>query len=209
MKKAIILAIFLFLIISPASYAHSDTNTDDLSAKVTVYFDGMFAKLKTVAEAQPTAANFRSIAQPALKNIPGLFGGSFIDNKWVIRQSLFAIHAMARGFDLSNVPELRYFQEQMKKVPGPQLSEPGHGSIVQPRLIAMRYPVMKDGKVVAIVSMMVKTEYFLQAVGLNKAKAFRISCLGKEAEKRGKLSDKPQVVELSLPSTTWKIEYDK
>ncbi len=208
MKYLLGAVLILSWLIGPANYVQADTEIVGLEGKVKDYFDGMFSSLKKVADAQPTAASFRSIAQPVLKDIPGLFGGSLIDDKWVIRQSLFAMHAMARGFDLTKVPELKYFQQTMSKSPAPQLSEPGHGSIVQPRLIAMRYPVMKEGKVVAIVSMMVRTEYFLQAVGLNKAKAFRISCLGKEAETRGKLSANPHVVELSLPSTTWKIEYD-
>jgi len=181
---------------------------DDIQQKVQVYFDEMFAKLKVVADQQPNAANFRQIAQPVLKSIPGLFGGSYIDQDWVIRQSLFASHAMARGFSLKGVKELHYFQDKMKEAPGPQLSEPGHGSIVQPRLIAMRYPVMKDGKVVGIASMMVRTGFFTRAVGLDDVKAYKIICLGKVAEEHGKLSDKFKEFKIALPSTEWVIQYE-
>jgi hypothetical protein len=181
----------------------------EMPQKVQAYFDDVFSKLKTVADAQPTVANFRQVAQPVLKTVPGLFGGSYIDENWVIRQSLFAIHAMARGFDLKGVAELKYFQEKMKESPGPQLSEPGHGSIVQPRLIAMRYPVMKDGKVVGIASMMVRTEFFIRAVGLDKVKAFKIICLGKLAEQRGVMSAQFKEFKISLPSTEWTIQYEE
>ena len=181
----------------------------DVKEKTQTYFEDMFLKLKTVADEQPTVANFRQIAQPVLKMVPGLFGGSFIDEHWVIRQSLFAIHAMARGFDLKGVAELKYFQEKMKESPGPQLSEPGHGNIMQPRLIAMRYPVIKDGKVEGIVSMMVRTEAFLRAVGLDKVKAYKIICLGKLAEQRGVMSDKFKEFKLALPSTEWTIQYEE
>jgi hypothetical protein len=181
---------------------------DDMQQKVQIYFDDMFSKLKTIADQQPTAANFRQIAQPVLKSVPGLFGGSYIDDQWVIRQSLFAIHAMARGFSLKGVKELQYFQEKMKEAPGPQLSEPGHGSIVQPRLIAMRYPVMKEGKVVGIASMMVRTGSFTRAVGLDDVKAYKIICLGKVAEEHGKLSDKFKEFKIALPSTEWVIQYE-
>ncbi|MBF0619612.1 MAG: hypothetical protein HQL19_05540 [Candidatus Omnitrophica bacterium] len=208
MKRIVwFVAVALFMYGSAAN-AKDVVLTDDLGVNVTAYFDGMFAKLKMVADVKPTAANFRQIAQPVFKNVRGLFGGSLIDDQWVIRQSLFAIHAMARGFSLKKVAELQYFQAKMAQAPGPQLSEPGHGSLVQPRLIALRYPVMKDGKVVSIVSMMVRTESFLQAVGLSKVKAFRITCLGKVAETRGKLSATPRVAEVSLPSTIWRIEYE-
>ena len=181
---------------------------EGMEQKVQLYFDDMFLKLKIVADQQPNAANFRQIAQPVLKSIPGLFGGSYIDNDWVIRQSLFAIHAMARGFSLKGVKELHYFQDKMKEAPGPQLSEPGHGSIVQPRLIAMRYPVMKDGKVQGIVSMMVRTGSFTRAVGLDDVKAYKIICLGKVAEEHGKLSDKFKEFKINLPSTEWVIQYE-
>jgi hypothetical protein len=182
---------------------------DDMQQKVQVYFDDMFSKLKIIADQQPTAANFRQVAQPVLKSVPGLFGGSYIDDQWVIRQSLFAVHAMARGFSLKGVKELHYFQEKMKESPGPQLSEPGHGSMVQPRLIAMRYPVIKDGKVVGIASMMVRTGSFLRAVGLDDVKAYKIICLGKVAEEHGKLSDKFKEFKIALPSTEWVIQYEE
>ncbi len=208
MVRSFVLLIALLFSFWISQVAHAES-VDPVEQKVQAYFDDMFSKLKTVADQQPTVANFRPIAQPVFKSIPGLFGGSYIDNKWVIRQSLFAVHAMARGFDLKGVAELKYFEQKMQEAPGPQLSEPGHGNIMQPRLVAMRYPVMKDGKVAGIVSMMVRTESFLRAVGLDKVKAYKIICLGKLAEQRGVMSDKFKEFKLALPSTEWVIQYEE
>ena len=113
------------------------------------------------------------------------------------------------GFDLKKVKQLDHFWDLMRKEPTPQLSEPGHGSIVQPRLIAMRYPVLKDGKLVAVVSFFVRTGAFLDAVGLGDAKGYRITCRGVLAEEDGKLGDSPKSVTVSLPANEWRIEYVK
>jgi hypothetical protein len=96
----------------------------------------------------------------------------------------------------------------MRKAPAPQLSEPGHGSILQPRLIAMRYPVITAGKLQGIVSMMVRTEKFLEAAGLDKCSAYKIICRGVPAEEKGDLSADHREVKLALPSTEWVIQYD-
>ena len=207
MVRAFIVSLVLLFLFFIPQVARAQA-ADDMQKKVQVYFDDIFLKLKTIAHQQPTVANFRQISQPVLKSVPGLFGGSYIDDKWVIRQSLFAIHAMARGFDLKGVAELHYFQQKMKDAPGPQLSEPGHGNLMQPRLIAMRYPVLKDGKVEGIVSVMVRTPAFLRAVGLDKAKAYKIICLGKLAEQYGVMPEKFTEFKVSLPSTEWLIQYE-
>jgi hypothetical protein len=97
----------------------------------------------------------------------------------------------------------------MRKNPTPQLSEPGHGSIIQPRLIAMRYPVLKDGKLAAVVSFFVRTEKFLEAVGLGDAKGYRIICRGVLAEEDGTLGADAKRVTVALPANEWVIEYSK
>jgi hypothetical protein len=56
--------------------------------------------------------------------------------------------------------------------------------------------------------MMIRTESFLETVGLDKVKAYEILCLGKLAEKEGALSDNPKVLTIKLPSTEWVIKYD-
>ncbi|MBN1547331.1 MAG: hypothetical protein JW902_11780 [Syntrophaceae bacterium] len=137
----------------------------------------------------------------------GFYGGTLIDSDWVIAQVYFKSHFLARGFDLKKVKELSAFYKMMKESPAPQLSEPGHGSLVQPRLIAMRYPVMKDGKVKNILSVMVKTEAYLKAVGLDKRRAYKIICRGELAEEKGKLPKDYKQVKLDLPSTEWIIQY--
>ena len=92
--------------------------------------------------------------------------------------------------------------------PAPQLSEPGHGNLVQPRLIAMRYPVVKNGKMTSMVSMMIRTEAFLKAVKIDTCKAYKFTCLGKEAESSGTLSKAAKEVKVELPSTEWVIQYE-
>jgi hypothetical protein len=59
-----------------------------------------------------------------------------------------------------------------------------------------------------MVSMMVRTEAFLKAVGLDTCKAYRFTCLGKEAESKGTLTAAKRQLTLALPSTEWLIEYE-
>jgi hypothetical protein len=166
-----------------------------------------FANLKAVADRQPTKDTFREAMKPLEDATPGFFGGSYIDTDFVIREVYHPRDFLARGFDLKKVKQLDHFWALMRKAPTPQLSEPGHGNLVQPRLIAMRYPVLKDGKLAAVVSFFVRTEAFLKAVGLGKAKAYRITCRGVLAEEDGKLGATPKSVTVSLPANEWLIEY--
>ncbi len=181
---------------------------DDPVGKATAdYFAKMFANLQAVADRQPTTDTFRAAMKPLEEATPGFFGGSFIDTNFVIREVYYPRDFLARGFDLKKVDQLDYFWDLMRKTPSPQVSEPGHGNIVQPRLIAMRCPVMKDDKLAAVVSFFVRTESFLKAVGLDKAKGYRITCRGVLAEEDGKLGDHPKSVTVSLPANEWLIEY--
>ncbi len=180
----------------------------EMKERIEAYFRTCFADLKGVAEQQPTKATFREYMKPVVKKTDGFFGGTLIDPDWEIKQVYFKRNFMARGFSLKKVDQLSHFIEQMAKTPAPQLSEPGHGSLVQPRLVAMRYPVIEDGKLTAIVSMMVRTENVLEAVGLDEVDAYRITCLGKLAEEEGHISDAPHRVKVKLPSTEWEVLFD-
>lgn len=180
----------------------------DMEHRVKTYFDQRFADLKAVAERQPTVETFRDAMKPVAENTEGFFGGTLIDPEFVIQEVYFKRDFLARGYDLKKVPQLVDFAKKMKARPAPQLSEPAHGNVMQPRLVAMRYPVLKDGKLVHVVSMMIRTEAFLKATGLDKAKAFRIACLGKLAEERGTLSATPHKASIELPSTRWEILFD-
>ena len=190
-----------------ATLAQVTPPDDPVGMAVASYFSTNFANLKAVADRQPTKDTFREAMKPLEDATDGFFGGSFIDTDFVIREVYYSRDFLARGFDLKKVKQLDYFWDLMRKNPTPQLSEPGHGSIVQPRLIAMRYPVMKDGKLAAVVSFFVRTEAFLKAVGLDQAKAYRITCRGVLAEEDGKLGDNPKSVTVSLPANEWLIEY--
>jgi hypothetical protein len=202
--KRFITAALLFTTLTVQS---AETN-DPIGIAAETYFVTMFAKLGEVAAQKPTHDTFRAAMKPVAESVDGFFGGTLINTDFVIDQSYYKIHALANGFDLKKVKQLDYFWDLMRKEPAPQLSEPGHGSIMQPRLIAMRYPVITDGKLLSVVSMMVRTEKFLEATGLDSCSAFKITCLGKPAEEKGKLSANPREVKLSLPSTEWVIQYD-
>lgn len=208
-KKMIFLsALALSLLARPfAALAQVVPDDDPVGKATAAYFAKLFENLKAVAERQPNKETFRDAMKPLEKATDGFFGGSFIDTDFVIREVYYSRDFLARGFDLKKVKQLDYFWELMRKEPTPQLSEPGHGNIVQPRLIAMRYPVMKDGQLVAVVSFFVRTEFFLKAVGLSNAKGYRITCRGVLAEEAGKLGDHPKSVTISLPANEWVIEY--
>lgn len=204
-----ILALIGLLALPCAASAQVQPPDDPVGKATAAYFAKTFADLKAVADQQPTKETFREAMKPLEEATAGFFGGSFIDTDFVIREVYHPRDFLARGFDLKKVKQLDYFWDLMRKEPTPQLSEPGHGSIVQPRLIAMRYPVMKDGKLAAVVSFFVRTEAFLDAVGLGDAKGYRITCRGVLAEEDGKLGDSPKSVTVSLPANEWLIEYVK
>ena len=181
---------------------------DPVGIAVETYFNTVFTKLGEVAAQKPTHDTFRAAMKPAAESVDGFFGGTLINSDFVIDQSYYKFHALANGFDLKKVRQLDYFWDLMRTAPAPQLSEPGHGSIIQPRLIAMRYPVITDGKLRSVVSMMVRTEKFTKATGLDKCRAYRIICRGAPAEEKGILSAHPRGATLSLPATEWVIQYD-
>lgn len=203
MKPFIIIALLL------TALAVQAAQTDDpVGIAIEKYFDAAFARLGKVAAQKPTVESFRDAMQPCVEATDGFFGGTLIDADYTIRQTFFKRNALARGFSLRKVKQLDWFWEQMDKNPAPQLSEPGHGSLIQPRLIAMRYPILTGGKLQGVVSMMVRTERFLEAVGLDRCRAYKIICRGTPAEEKGDLSANPREVKLVLPSTEWVIQYD-
>ena len=189
--------------------AGAETLQDPIRAAVQKYFDQAFERLGAVAARNPSVDSLRQDMKPLVDATPGFFGGTLIDTNFVIIQVYYPRDFLARGFDLKKVDQLTAFWKKMREAPTPQLSEPGHGNIVQPRLIAMRYPVIVDGKLQSIVSMMVRTESFLEQTGLAGAKGYRISCRGVLAEEDGKLGDSPKSVTVSLPANEWLIEYVK
>lgn len=216
MKKQITgLFLIAVLIVTPTVLAEepqvssSDPNDDEIGSKTVVYFNTVFGELAKAAEKAPDYDTYREVMKSIAENTKGFYGGTLLGPDWVINQVYYPSHFLARGYDLKKVKELTAFIKLMKETPAPQLSEPGHGSLIQPRLIAMRYPVVKDEKVTSIISIMVKTEEYLKAVGLDKCKAYKITCLGTLAEEKGKLPKDAKQVKLKLPSTEWVIEYQK
>lgn len=200
-------AFFLLCALPIAVSAQVQPPEDPVGQAVAAYFEKTFAGLKAVADKQPDKDTFRTAMKPLEETTDGFFGGSFIDTNFVIREVFYPRDFLARGFDLKKVRQLDHFWDLMRKNPSPQLSEPGHGNLVQPRLIAMRHPVLKDGQLAAVVSFFVRTEHFLKAVGLDNAKGYRITCRGAVAEEKGKLGGSPKSVTVALPENEWLIEY--
>ena len=180
-----------------------------MAGAVSNYVAGVMKGLREVADRQPTAATFREQMKPFMDGTPGVFGASLIDTNFVIRQVYYRRDFLAVGFDLKKVSELDYFWKLMRTKPAPQLSEPGHGSLVQPRLVAMRYPIIANGQFKGIVSVMIHTDDFLKAVGLDACRAYKIVCLGKLAEEKGELAAEHHEVKLALPSTEWVIQFQE
>jgi hypothetical protein len=191
-----------------ASAASAAASEDVLTLSVQGYFTNLFARLSQAAAQQPTEATFRTVMRPLVDDLPGLYGASLIDTNWTIRQTYFRRHFLAEGFDLKKVRELDRFRELMDRQPAAQLSEPGRGGLTQPHLISLRYPVMRDGRLAAIVSLMVRTEDFLRAAGLDNCRAYRVTCQGQVTETRGELTPARRTVKLELPSTEWVIDYE-
>ena len=209
MNKIITIAMIILINTTVCLHAQTEQKTDPVKSNIKNYFGNLFSTLKQAADQTPDKESFREIMKPLVGNIEGMYGATLIGTNFVIKQVYFSKHFLARGFDLKKVKELKDFYKQMQIKPAPQLSEPGRGSIMQPALVAMRYPVIKDKKIINIVSLMIRTESFLEAVGLDKLNTYEIICLGKTAEKEGNLSRNPKVITLKLPSTEWVIKYDK
>jgi hypothetical protein len=209
MTRLLLIFFVIFLVNSDKAFPASMTtdNANNIGKRVKAYFEEQFSHLRTVVNQGPTVNNFRQLMTPIAKITKGFYGATLIDPNFVIREVYYPTHFLARGYDLKKVKELKKFYKMMKDNPSPQLSEPAGGSILQPRLIAMRYPIIKNGKLKGILSMMVRTSAFLKATGLDKMKAFRIICSGKLTEKRGKLPQDYKEVKLKLPSTEWIIQY--
>jgi hypothetical protein len=186
-----------------------DPNNDEIGIKTCAYFNDLFGKMVQAAQKDPNYDNYREVMKPVAESVKGFYGGTLVDTDWVIWQVYYPSHFLARGYDLKKVKELTEFQKLMKEKPAPQLSEPAHGSLVQPRLIAMRYPVVVNGKLKNILSMMVRTQAYLKAAGLDECSAYKIICQGKLAEEKGTLGKDFKQVKVKLPSTEWTIQYKK
>lgn len=187
--------------------AEETAEADPIGTAVEAYFKTAFERLEAVAAQQPTKDTLRKAMKPLAEATDGFFGGTLIDTNFVIREVYNPRDFLARGFDLNKVKQLTVFWKEMRETPAPQLSEPARGNIMQPRLIAMRYPVVSEGKLLSIVSVMIRTEAFLEATGLDECKGYRITCRGVKAEEDGKLTPPARSVTVKLPSNEWLIEY--
>jgi hypothetical protein len=208
LKSAYRLILASALLLSSGRGVQAAPTEAELKAAFETYFADLFQRLGTVAGQKPTEATFRDLMQPQIGTIDGLFGATLINADWEIRQVYFKRDYLAVGFDLKKVDELRGFREQMTTDPAPQLSEPGRGGFMRPRLISLRYPILENGSMTGMVSLMIRTEAFLKQVKLDTCNAFTITCLGQETERKGTLGASPRLIQLALPSTEWVIAFD-
>lgn len=200
--------ILTMLAIACVSSTSAAPTEKEMTQAVNGYFTNLFTRLSQAAAQQPTEDTFRKILRPLITDLPGFYDATLIDPDWTIRKVYFRRHFLAEGFSLKKIKAMDLFREEMSRNPAPQLSEPAHGGLTQPHLIVMRYPVMQAGKVTAILALMVRTEIFLQTVGLDSCHAYRITCLGQTAETKGALTIAHQTVRITLPTTEWVIDYE-
>lgn len=179
-----------------------------LVASVQAYFTNIVGRLEQVATNAPTAETFRGVLKPAVASLDGFYDASLLSADWIILQVGDPSHFLGVGYDLKKVKALDPFRGRMAEAPGPQVSEPAAGGWMSPRLISVRVPVRVEGNVVRIVSLMVRTDAFLKAVGLADCRAFAITCGEVKAERKGKLTPAATRVEVPLPATRWVIEYE-
>lgn len=184
-------------------------DNDQVGIKTIAYFENLFDAMRAIAEKDPNYSTFRKTMKPYANCIEGFYGGTLLDSNWIIRQVYNRSHFLAVGYDLKNVKELKYFIKKMEEQPSAQLSEPAAGSLMQPRLISLRFPVMENQKVKNIISIMISTDAYIKYTGLNRYKAYCIICSGKTAETKGKFTKKPNSVKIQLPSTEWVIKYQE
>lgn len=208
LKSACRLILASALLLSSGRFVQAAPTEAELKAAIETYFADLFQRMGEVAGQKPTEATFRDLMQPQIGMIDGLFGATLINADWEIRQVYFKRDSLAVGFDLKKVEELKDFRDRMKTDPAPQLSEPGRGGFMRPRLISLRYPMLESGRMTGMVSLMIRTEAFLKKVKLDTCNAFTITRLGQEAERKGTLGESPRRIQLALPSTEWAITFD-
>jgi len=131
------------------------------------YFSTLVTAAEAVAVQEPTPLTFRVLMRPAAHSVDGFYDATLIDAGHVIRQVYDPLHFLARGYDLDRVPQLREQWRAMDVNPAPQITEPASGGFTSPRLVSVRVPLLKDGKAVLFVSIMVRAEAYEKAVGVN------------------------------------------
>ena len=207
--RSIILALAVFALQLQAAEKPAVVPADDpIGIAVKAYFTQVFDEMEKVAAKRPTKDTFRELMKPLAESVDGFTDGSFLDNKYVIQES-YKDHIISPvGYDLHKQKELKDFLVMMDEKPAPQLSEPAHIPLY-PSFTALRYPVLDEkGELTGVISVFVNTKHFFEATKLKQCRAYTISCRGKKAEKKRKLSKNAKTVTVQLPSTEWVISYD-
>jgi len=176
--------------------------------RIEAFFAPSFKLLAEVAAKEPDKKSFRKAIKPVVEKTEGFAGATLLDSDFVIRKTYRRSHAAAVGYDLKKTPSLKKFCEEMKKKPAAQISHPTRPRLLQPSVVVLRQPVMKDGKLTGVLSLMILTDTFLEQCGLDSCPAYKVHCSDGYTFSKGKLSRDPRHGVAHLPSATWTIDYD-
>ena len=190
--------------------SHITQEEPPLRQRVENYFKPGFALLEKAAKKQPDKKTFRKIMKPLVRNFDGFAEATLLDKDFIIRKTYYKRDVAAVGYDLKKTACLKNFHTEMLKHPSPQISGPTKPHLMQPSVIVLRMPVLSDKKELTwVLSLMIKTDHFLKATGLDTCKACRITCQDGCSICKGKLSKKHKQITVKLPSAEWVIEYEK
>ena len=137
-----------------AAYAESDD----------AYFARVIAAAENVAQQGPTPATFRALMRPVAESTEGFYDATLIDARHVIVQVYDPLHFLARGYDLGRVPQLADAWRAMDAHPEPQITRPASGGFATPRLVSVRVPLVREGKAVLFVSIMIRAAAYEKAL---------------------------------------------
>jgi hypothetical protein len=97
-SRRILSALFGLLALPGLAPAGVQPPDDPVGVATLAYFDASFARLKAVADQQPTKETFRKAMKPLVDATPGFFGGTYIDTDFVIREVYNPRDFLARVF---------------------------------------------------------------------------------------------------------------
>ena len=202
-------AVMTLIMLLPCVASRAQSAVDmPLERRVEAFFQPPCKVLAEAAAKEPDKKSFRKVMKPVVEKTEGFAGATLLDPDFVIRKTYRRSHAAAVGYDLKKTPSLKKFCEEMKKKPVPQISHPTRPRLMQPSVIVLRQPVINDGKLTGVLSLMILADEFLEKSGLADCPAYKVKCSDGYTFSKGKLSREHRHGVARLPSATWTIDYD-
>jgi hypothetical protein len=202
-----IVALVIALALNASAFAAHLPEDDAVGKKVDRYFERLGIELQASADKKPTSKTFASDIKNVVWTNEDLCGAYFLDTDWIVRKSLFPLQIFMVGHDYRTDPSLDHYRTMVTAFREPKLLAPMPRTFIRPGRITMTCPVFDALRVTGYLSVEVSTQRWLNAVGLDRAKAYRIVCDGKESLKKGKIPFEHHTVTMSMFSSTWVIEY--